>query len=219
MDINHPSAKLIVDRCKQSGLLRNQAAYVLATAWHESARFRFMRELWGPTMAQQKYEGRGDLGNFKAGDGKRFMGRGFVQLTGRRNYQDWSRRLGIDLVKEPHLAEQPEYAAKILVEGMRLGTFTGKSLSDYITVQNSDFVGARRIVNGTDKARMIAGYAEQFDVLLKISGYGVDKPAKIPANPPVSAERHGGLVGFLIFLIFLVIAAGAAVIGIFTKGQ
>ena len=158
---------------------------MLATAWHETGAYKYMREIWGPTPAQKRYEGRKDLGNTVAGDGKKFMGRGFVQITGRRNYTDWSRRLGLDLLKEPQLAEQPEMAVHIIVKGMKLGTFTGKKLDDYVTLSKSDFVNARRIINGTDKAALIAGYAEQFDDLLKADGYGDEAlvgPA--PIAPP-----------------------------------
>lgn len=149
-------------------------AYILATAWHETARFKHLREIWGPTDQQRRYEGRADLGNAVAGDGKRFLGRGYVQITGRRNYSDWSKRLGIDLVGKPTLAEQPEIAARMLVEGMRLGTFTGKKLDDY----PGDFVGARRIVNGTDRAALIAGYAREFEAALAWAG----------AEPPVRPD-------------------------------
>jgi putative chitinase len=160
----------------------HQLAYVLATALHETGRFRYVREIWGPTAAQKRYEGRDDLGNTLKGDGKKFMGRGFVQITGRRNYADWSRRLGLDLVKEPTLAEQPEIAARILVDGMRLGTFTGKKLSDYIGTP-PDFIGARRIVNGLDKAKLIAGYAVTFAQALA-AARRAPQPAPQPPEPP-----------------------------------
>ncbi|PAP93980.1 hypothetical protein [Mesorhizobium wenxiniae] len=186
MDLKHPSARLIVAECKAEGLLRNQCAYVLGTAWHETGAFKYMREIWGPTAAQRKYEGRKDLGNTIAGDGRKFMGRGFVQITGRRNYTDWSKRLGLDLLKEPQLAERPEIAVKILVKGSKLGTFTGKKLADYITLSKSDFIGARRIINGTDKAALIAGYAQKFDDLLLLEGYGVAKPITAPKPPLVA---------------------------------
>lgn len=144
---------------------------MLATAWHETGAFKWLREIWGPTPAQKAYEGRADLGNTVPGDGKRFMGRGYVQITGRRNYTDWSKRTGLALTTQPDLAEQPAVAVRILVEGMRLGTFTGKALAHFINDSACDFVGARRIVNGTDKAALIAGYASAFlDLLPDDSG-------------------------------------------------
>lgn len=211
MDLTHPSARLIVSTCKASGLLRNQAAYVLATAWHESGQFRYMREIWGPTAAQKRYEGRKDLGNTVAGDGKRYLGRGFVQITGRKNYTQWANLTGMDLVNKPELAEQPAIAARIIVEGMSHGTFTGKKLSDYVTLAKSDFVGARRIVNGTDKADLIAGYAKQFESLLKAEGYGesgkpaqsVPAPAAPSAPQPAPAAKSGWLAALLSLLASL----------------
>lgn len=140
---------------------KRKLAYILATAKHETGDFRYMREIWGPTRAQLGYEGRDDLGNHTAGDGKKFLGRGFVQLTGRRNYADWSKRLGIDLLKEPTLVEDRQIAARILVQGMMLGTFTGRQLAIYIN-EDVDFKNARRVVNGVDKASLIAGYATTF---------------------------------------------------------
>ncbi|HWK14656.1 MAG TPA: carboxypeptidase [Rhizobiaceae bacterium] len=204
ISLGSASARLIVAECVKQDLLRNQCAYVLATAWHETGAFKYMREIWGPTPAQKRYEGRKDLGNTVKGDGKKFLGRGFVQITGRRNYADWSKRLGLDLLKEPQLAEKPEIAVRILVQGMKFGTFTGKNLGDYITLQRSEFVGARRIVNGTDRAEQIASYARQFDVLLKAEGYGEQTSVKpTPAPPPAEpAPQALGLWQRLINIIF-----------------
>lgn len=204
MDLSHPHTRLLIDVCRDHGLLRNQCAYVLATAWHETGRYKWLREIWGPTAQQKRYDPPGtlavQLGNTTKGDGKKFMGRGFVQITGRRNYLDWSRRLGLDLVKEPQTAEKPAVAARIIVEGMKLGTFTGRKLADYVTLQRSDFVGARRIVNGTDKADLIAGYAGEFDVLLKKAGYGeAGKPADASRAAP--AAPAGGLWAALVTII------------------
>lgn len=176
MDLGKGHTPLIIAKCRQEGVLRNQCAYILATAWHETLKYRYMREIWGPTAAQKRYEGRKDLGNTIAGDGKKFLGRGFVQITGRRNYTDWGRRLGLDLLKEPTLAEKPEVAVRILVEGMMLGTFTGRKLPDYVHLYKSDFFNARRVVNGKDKADLIAGYAEEFDKALLAARYSVDDP-------------------------------------------
>lgn len=192
MTLTHPSERLIMAECQRQGLLRNQAAYCLATAKHETGNFKWLREIWGPTPAQKRYEGRADLGNVQKGDGKKFLGRGFVQITGRRNYVDWSRRLGVDLIKDPQKAEQPDIAVRILVEGMKLGTFTGKKLSDYITLTKSDFRGARRIVNGLDRSVTIAGHATAYDKLLKAEGYGENSPPAPVSTPEAQNPPDSG---------------------------
>jgi putative chitinase len=184
-------------------------AYILATAHHETGAFKYVREIWGPTAAQKKYEGRKDLGNTVAGDGKKFMGRGFVQLTGRRNYADWSKRTGLDLLKEPDLVTQPAVAARILVQGSMLGTFTGKKVGDYIDGAKADYVQARRVINGTDRAVMIAGYAEQF--LAALGTAPAPKPRPIPVQPlPEPAKGGAGAPAWLTALIVIIAAAGAA---------
>lgn len=153
------SVPLILRESKANGVIdRGQIAYILATAQHESFLGKWMEEL----ASGEAYEGRLDLGNTKSGDGKRFKGRGFVQITGRRNYTDWSNRLGIDFVNNPEKAAVPEIAAKILVLGMRDGTFTGLKLSNFINSTKRDFVNARKIINGIDKAQQIAAIAERF---------------------------------------------------------
>lgn len=82
-------------------------AHFLAQSSHESGKFRYMREIWGPTSAQKHYEGRGDLGNVIPGDGFRFLGRGIFQCTGRDNYDRYGKRIGLDLCCNPQLVEQP----------------------------------------------------------------------------------------------------------------
>lgn len=76
-------------------------AHFLAQVLHESGRLRYLEELWGPTPAQQGYEGRADLGNTRPGDGFRFRARGLIQLTGRANYEAFSRDSGSDFVGNP----------------------------------------------------------------------------------------------------------------------
>ncbi len=92
-----------------------QAAF-LAQIAHETGCFRWIREIWGPTPAQSRYEPPGpksvDLGNTQPGDGKRFMGRGLIQVTGRANYMRAAARLGIDCVEHPELLEEPINAAR-----------------------------------------------------------------------------------------------------------
>jgi predicted chitinase len=89
----------------------------------------------------------------------RFKGRGFVQLTGRINYADWSRRLNLDLLTYPEQVAEPAIAAQVLVVGMRDGTFTGVSLTDYL---GEDFYTARKIINGLDCADRIAAIAQDY---------------------------------------------------------
>ncbi|MEN7529352.1 glycoside hydrolase family 19 protein [Cupriavidus sp. DL-D2] len=88
-----------------------QAAW-LGQIGHESAGFVYTREIWGPTPAQTRYEGRADLGNTQPGDGKRFMGRGLIQVTGRANYRACGAALGIDLEADPTQLQGEALAAR-----------------------------------------------------------------------------------------------------------
>jgi len=88
-----------------------RAAAFIAQIGHESGQLQWVREIWGPTPAQAKYEGRVDLGNTAAGDGFKFRGRGLIQVTGRANYAVCGEALGMDLVKQPELLELPQHAA------------------------------------------------------------------------------------------------------------
>jgi len=130
-------------------------AYILATAFHETARTMQPIEEWGKG-AGRKY------GKPDKATGKIYYGRGHVQLTWLRNYVYWSHRLGRDFVNHPEDVLIPEISATILVNGMIDGTFTGKKLLDYFSDVSDDPVNARRIVNGTDKASLIASYHKKF---------------------------------------------------------
>lgn len=103
-----PALNRAMQRYKIDSPVR-QAAF-LAQVGHESGQLRYTREIWGPTRAQKGYEGRKDLGNVEPGDGKRFMGRGLIQITGRDNYRKVAAALGIPLLSSPELLEQPEWA-------------------------------------------------------------------------------------------------------------
>ena len=118
-----------------------------------------------------------ELGNNQVGDGARFRGRGLVQITGRSNYTDWTRRLqndGVeangapaDLVGHPEQAADPTIAARIAAEGMQKGTFTRRKLGDYVNDTKSDYVGARYVINGQDHAPEIAARARSFEGIIK----------------------------------------------------
>jgi putative chitinase len=94
-------------------------AHFIAQAAHETAGFKTLTEYWGPTPAQKRYEGRADLGNVKRGDGKRYMGRGIFQITGRANYKTIGAKLGLDLEGNPALAADPEVSVKTACEYWR----------------------------------------------------------------------------------------------------
>lgn len=144
----------------------DEFAYVLATAHHETA--ATMQPIYerGPKSYFSKYDGRADLGNTQPGDGFRYRGRGFVQITGRKNYA----RYGID--KTPDDALRPNIAAKIAIDGMRSGKFTGKKLANYFGDGKCDPLEARRIINGMDKARLIAGHWAVFKAALEAEDFG-----------------------------------------------
>lgn len=88
-----------------------RTAAFIAQIGHESGQLRYVREIWGPTVAQHGYEGREDLGNTVAGDGRKYCGRGLIQITGRANYTKCGEALGLDLISHPELLELPQHAA------------------------------------------------------------------------------------------------------------
>lgn len=118
-------------------------------------------------IANRAYANRMSNGNEASGDGWKYRGRGFVQITGRANYAKFSTILGVDLVSNPDLALSDDQAAKIIVVGMRDGVFTGHKLSNYFEPASADWVGARYIVNRQDKAQQIANFGRQFWTALK----------------------------------------------------
>lgn len=89
------------------------AAFIAQIAY-ESVELKYFAEIWGPTAQQKKYEPSTEvsksLGNTEKGDGARFKGRGALQITGRNNYAKYGPLIGQDLIANPELAEQPEYA-------------------------------------------------------------------------------------------------------------
>ena len=149
------------------GLPVTHRAYMLATTYHETAGTMQPIVERGARAYFAKYEagtpiGR-RLGNILPGEGYLYRGRGYVQLTGRDNYIRAGAELGVLLAQSPDIALLPDIAARILRHGMQEGWFTGKTLSDYLP---GDYVNARRIINGKDKATLIAGHARAFEVAL-----------------------------------------------------
>lgn len=150
-------------------------AYALATSYHETAHtMRPIVEYGGVAYFTRMYDRGGlrpavaaALGNTEPGDGARFCGRGYVQLTGRANYV----RAG--LADEPDRALDPAVAAGVLERGMREGWF-GRRLLDVLPLggraTRRQFIAARRVVNGQDRAALIADYALKFQDALVAGG-------------------------------------------------
>ena len=166
--------QLIISKAKEKGILRNQLAYLLATAlWETAHTMKPVKEAFWLSEAWRKK----NLRYYP------WYGRGYVQLTWEENYKKAQNilKLGDQLTKNPEKVMEPEVSADILIVGSKDGWFRkGQTLDKYITLQKSDFFGAREIINGDKNYKkdgqkigdIIAGYAKQYDRLLKSAGYG-----------------------------------------------
>lgn len=143
-------------------MLPTQLAYCLATAWHETAATMQPIEEYGKGKNRTYGHKVKMSGKPYTNTGNIFYGRGFVQLTWYENYEKAGKKLNQDFINNPAGVMVLESAVKIMFLGMQEGWFTGKKLSSYINGQQTDFINARRIINGTDKAELIAGYAGKF---------------------------------------------------------
>ncbi len=133
--------------------LNTQIAYVLATVkWETNKTFQPVREAYWKSEEWRK-------DNLKYYP---YYGRGYVQLTWENNYSNYADILGVDLVGNPDIAMQPEIALYVLVHGFQIGSFTGRKITDYIYEEKTDFINARRCINGLDKSDEIATIAEDF---------------------------------------------------------
>lgn len=187
------------------------AGYMLGTTMHETAfTFMPIHEYGSHAYFVRRYGGQTrkgrELGNDTPEEGYDYAGKGDVQLTGETNYEkaeialrreypalvaDFEKRMGkkFDLTvgdqpndkDDPKNAQDPMIAYAIMSYGMRTGMFTGKSLRHYTNGVNFDWVEARRIINGTDKAAEIGNYGIRFTKILKASLIKSDvSPVKEP---------------------------------------
>jgi hypothetical protein len=154
-------------------------AYTLATIKYETHNTfepqtapgnpEFWERVQGPSTGPGRF-----FGHTQPGDATRYRGRGYLPLTGKRNYAAMSRTLGLlgtpdDLEANPDGMLTPEIAFRATIVMLTDGTMTGRKLSDYITGQRADYRNARRVVNGIDHADAIAGLAAQFERILRTS--------------------------------------------------
>ncbi len=133
--------------------LSTQIAYGLATTqWETAHTFKPVREAFWLSESWRKK----NLRYYP------YYGRGYVQLTWENNYRMYGGILGLDLIGDPDLAMQPDVALFVLGHGMKTGTFTGRTLEQFVNRKSTDFVNARKVINGLDKADEIAEIAEHY---------------------------------------------------------
>lgn len=195
--------QLLIKTCKEYGLSRDEAAYVLGTVhWETNSTFEPVKEAYWVKNAEAWRKK--NLRYYP------WYGRGFIQLTWLENYIKAGKKLGVDLTTNPDKVMEPEISARIAVLGMKEGWFTGKDLDDYIdSVDESDkddfleFYNARKIVNGMDKANQIAVLAEKYEKELRASNYGLQATEKPVQGDKASSPDKGRQTLLSLFLALL----------------
>ena len=158
-----------------------QGAYVLATTWHETATTMLPIAEYGKGKGRPygtwQQNSKGELYSYKNGNRNTvylqseyphlYYGRGETQNTWFDNYEKLSKVFNVDFLNNPDLLLTQEWSTPVTIYSMKNGLYTGKKLSDYINQSKKDYVNARKIINGMDKAILIAGYAETFEKALR----------------------------------------------------
>lgn len=189
---------LLIDEAHRRDRRLQEVAYVLASAYHESSRFRYKEEI-----------GHGEGKAYGAscplmGTGSKvtksavYFGRGWIQNTWLENFAKLSIAASlhfgrpIDLVNNPDLlTADDELQAWCLWHGFVTGIWTTRNLADYFGEGRADYIGARAIVNGNDRAEQIAGYARQFEAALELIG---DTPSADGGRCPMGHSACPGVV-------------------------
>lgn len=157
----------LVSECKDAGMTYPETAYSLATVYHETG-----VPVKGVGVVRTMLPVK-EAGSDTYLRGKRYypyIGYGYVQLTWEINYRKVGKLIGVDLITHPEKALEPEIAAKIMTGGMLNGWFTGVGFRRKRPVNKYDrnsYIRARAIINGTDKAELIADYAMIFEKALR----------------------------------------------------
>ncbi len=170
----------------------HRLAQFVAQIMHESGGLKHVREIWGPTPTQKKYEGRKDLGNVNPGDGAKYRGYGFIQVTGRANVSEfygWARRPGLalvvpDFIASPHLIATMPWSTMSAIwywETRGLNTYADRGDIEMIT----------RKINGG-----LNGYQDRLDYFVRaglvICGYGVKDVEAFQRDAGLQADGIAG---------------------------
>lgn len=186
---------VLLDEAERRSTPLNYLAYILATAWWETAfTMQPVREAFYISKSFDKAE-KWRKNNLKYYP---YYGRGFVQLTHDYNYAKAKKKLGVDFVKNPDRVMELQYAVPITFDGMEEGWFTGMALKDYIDGLDEDdardreeFEKARRVVNGNDKAQKIAQIAITFEHALRDAEYAMPSTADAATTPVIVSSTSG----------------------------
>ena len=168
----------------------HRLAQFLAQVMHESGDFKYDKEIWGPTAAQKRYEGRKDLGNTVAGDGKRFMGRSAIQITGRANYAEFTRWCK-DFAKDaPDFTKNPEKVNTSPWEGLGpIWYWDTRNLNKW--ADQGDIETVTKRINGG-----LNGYQDRIERYCRISlvmlGYGPKDVAQFQKDRGLDADGIAG---------------------------
>jgi len=157
----------------------------IATVGVETGCFAPIKERGGPKYFTKLYEGRADLGNTQEGDGPLFRGRGYIQITGRSNYTEYGREIGVDLVGNPDLALDPAIAAHVLALYFRARNIPTLAAA-------GKWEGVRRKVNGglNGWARFLE-YVQGLSKLIAVANVATSTQASAEQNPADPNPKPG----------------------------
>jgi predicted chitinase len=187
VDLNLGDTQLIISECRKRKCTLRQAAYILATArWETAHTMKPVMEAFWLSDAWRKR----NLRYYP------WHGRGYVQLTWEANYRRAGAILGRDLTTTPDVVMQPAISAEILVRGSLDGWFTSHKLTDHVNDTKADYINARRVINGTDKAAQIADLAKQYEAALISIGFGVTNQNPIKKETPSISSLWAMIAAF-----------------------
>lgn len=166
--LKNDNVRYIIDQNETYGVSLDQLAYILATAYHETRHDFTPKREYGSAkyfikLYWENIRVRGWLGNDSTAEAVKYCGRGLVQITGENNYEKYH------IADNPDKALELDTATHILYDGMTKGVFSGASISQYINQYKTDFIKARKVVNGIDDNILISGYADKFKLVLERS--------------------------------------------------